>query len=198
MSKDSVTRKAAPAVSDEREAELLDRLSAGDNEAFGQLLRAYQPRVYGLVRKLVTRREEAMELTQDIFLAAFRSKGRFDPRRSFKSWLFGIAVNLCRNHRRAGARREQATLLEPGVMPMWREAEPSAEEDLAAEGAKALVQRHLAGLSPDDREILLLRYREELSYADMSRIYRRPETVLKMRVHRAFKRLEALVKGELQ
>ncbi len=180
------------------EQALLARSAAGDIDAFGDLLRAYQPRVFGLVRRLVVRRDEAMEVTQEVFLQAFKTRARFDRNRGFRSWLFGIALNVCRNHLRRASRREQPQDLAPTAEVLWSEQAASPEQLLMQQDGTGMVQRLLLRLSPDDRALLLFRYHQDLSYRELSEVYGRPESVLKMRVHRAFKRLQALVLGELQ
>lgn len=179
------------------ERELRER-ALEDEEAFTALLRYYQPHVLRLVSRWVRRREEAMELTQDTFLHAFRSRERYDSARPFRSWLFQIAVNLTRNYIRAASRREAAWGSEPGERGLWASGHQASDEVLARQQERALVERALAQVSDDDRALLLLRYTEELSYEELEQIYGKSSNVLKMRVHRALKRLRAAAEEMLQ
>src|SRR5580704_6823654 len=77
------------------EAALIDRCRKQDFEAFGKLVDAYQNRVFGFVRRMVPRAEEAADVTQEVFIKAFQNFGRFDGRCSVRTWLFRIAYNLC-------------------------------------------------------------------------------------------------------
>ncbi len=177
------------------EQALVTRARAGESEALGELLRFYQARVFGLVLRYVGRRDEAAEVTQEAFLQAFRSIHRFEEGRPFRPWLFQLAVNVCRNHRRLGARREVATEVLPEGQSMWTQEQARADERLSSRSELAQLEQLLGNLTPDDRTLLLLRYNEELPYEELARMYRRPQAVLKMRVHRALKRLRQLATG---
>ena len=90
------------------EAALLERARGGDREALGALLGAYQDRVFSLIRRWVFRDDHAAELTQETFVRAFTSIGRFELGRPFRPWLFKIAIHVCKNYGRAAARRERS------------------------------------------------------------------------------------------
>lgn len=177
------------------EAALIRRSRDGDGDAFGELLRFYEARVLGLVRRFVARRDEALELTQEVFLQAFKSAARFEQGKPFRPWLFKIAVNVCRNHRRLGARRESPTELAGDEQGMWSSRLPAPETALHERADRAQVERLLASLAEDDRALVVLRFHEDMPYGELARIFKRPEAVLKMRVHRALKRMRALAEG---
>ena len=171
------------------ERERIARSAAGDIEAFGELLASYQSRVFSLVARWVGRPDEAHELTQETFLIAYRERERFDAKRPFRPWLFKIAVNVCRNHMRRHARREQPQVMATQSESLWRLAEASPEESASSTEEAARVIAALGSLSADDRGILLLRFREDLGYAELAQVTGRPQALLKVRVHRALKRL---------
>jgi RNA polymerase sigma-70 factor (ECF subfamily) len=128
-------------------------------------------------------------------MKAFLGMARFDPDRRFLPWVLGIAVNVCRNHRRAGARREVASDDVPGAEPLWSRPAPSPLEHLEISERAKLVHDWLDRLSADDRAILLLRYAEGLSHHELGEAYGRPEVVMRMRLHRAWKRLLGHIEG---
>jgi len=179
------------------ERELVRRGRTGDSEALGELLRTYQARVFGFVRRYVGRRDEAAEIVQEAFLQAFKSIDRFEEGRPFRPWLFKIAVNVCRNHRRLGQRRELPQEVLPDASALWQE-HPAVAPDAAlfTHASAAELEGWLATLTAEDRALLLLRYSEEMSYQDLATLYSRPQGLLKMRVHRAIGRLRALAMGE--
>ncbi|MCE9558900.1 MAG: sigma-70 family RNA polymerase sigma factor [Armatimonadetes bacterium] len=74
---------------------LVEKCRRQNYEAFGQLVDAYQSRVLGFVRGMVHNSEEALDITQEVFIKAFQAFGRFDGRSSLRTWLFRIAYNLC-------------------------------------------------------------------------------------------------------
>lgn len=183
---------ARPALDTEWEEPYRRRAARGDREAMGELLRRYQARVFGFVVRLVGRPAEACEVTQEVFVQALRAQHRLDPRRPFRPWLFKIALNVCRNHRRAGARREQAKPIPERADALWRQADASAEERVQARQQEQQVECYLLRLTEKDRELLLLRFVEDNGYRDLAAIYGLPVSVLKMRVHRAIRRLRVV------
>lgn len=178
------------------ETALITRSQAGDTTAFGELLQHYEKRIYSLVRRLVPRQEEAVELTQEAFLQAFKAQPRFRVGSALRPWLYQIAINVCRNHRRAFSRREQAQVLPEGVPPLWIEAAENPEVEAARRDEGVQVGKLLQRLGQEDRALLLLRFQEEMSYEELRTVYGLPATVLKMRVHRALTRLrQAALRG---
>src|SRR5437588_9961783 len=77
------------------ELALVERCRRQDAEAFGKIVDAYQHRVYGFVRRMVSDTEEAADLAQEVFIRAYQAFGKFDGRSSLRTWLFRIAYNLC-------------------------------------------------------------------------------------------------------
>jgi len=173
----------------------LARAQKGDAQAFGDVLKRYQTRIYSLVRRLVARPAEAQELTQEVFLQAFKSQARFDPNRPFRPWLYRIAVNVCQNHRRHASRRELAQPPLDHLTPLWGALPATPEQAAVHQDDAQRLETYLLRLKPSDRELLLLRFWEELDYAELVRIYHLPQTVLKMRVHRALNTLRQWVEG---
>lgn len=186
-----VQRPRPVPIAPDWELDLRQRAHGGDTEAFGDLLRRYQGRVFSLVLRLVSREDEAQELTQEVFLQAFKSRQRFDAARPFRPWLLKIAVNVCRNHRRNSARREYPGELPNGAEPLWASPLPDGEQRTSRNETARALDAALGRLPADDRALLLLRFCEGLNYDELGTVYHRPQTVLKMRVHRAVKRLRA-------
>ena len=95
-----------------------------------------------------------------------------------------------------GARREVPSEVGPDAEGMWTKGGGTPESAALRQADAQRLDHLLATLSPDDRTLLLLRYSEELPYDELARMYHRPQGMLKMRVHRALKRLQQLAQGE--
>jgi len=188
-----------PVGSSETQAWIRDRPGEGedDGDAFSQRCRENQARLYSWVRRMIHREAEAIEVTQDVLIQAFRASHKYDPHRPFRPWLYKIALNTCRNHLRKAAQRECPADVSHDV-GMWSTSPMTPEQTTGATETAHMLDRHLAVLTPNDSALLLLRYCEELSYAELKQVFGLPQTVLKMRVHRALKRLRDLVDGEGQ
>lgn len=182
------------------ERALLLAARAGDVEAFGRLLRLYERRVYSLVRRVVWRQDEAVEVTQEVFLEAYRSQHRFDASRPFRPWLFKIAVHCCRKAARKKSFGEQPAeiALHDTEAPLWGRPDDNPEQLVSRKETAEQLGRCMSQLNEGDRALLLLRFWESMPYAQLRSVYGVPETILKMRVHRALKRLRGLMAEAMQ
>jgi RNA polymerase sigma-70 factor (ECF subfamily) len=173
------------------EQERVKRAKSGDREAFGELLRHYQPRVFSLVLRWIRHRDEAHELTQEAFLIAFRERHGFDWERPIRPWLFKIAINVCRNHRRR--RRPDVGVRDDVEGALWQADVASAETSVIAGEEGEAIRRAIQQLEPEARTLLLLRFFEDMTYDELAAVYARPTTLLKVRLHRAVGRLRRIV-----
>ncbi len=139
--------------------ELVRRAQGGDREAFGELTRLYAPLVTGAILSRVGRFQDAEDLVQETFLRALRQIGRLDDPTRVGAWLYGIAVNVVREHRRA---KPAPAALSPDVPEPRREAGPAVDAD-ALRGC-------LEGLPEGLREIFVLRHIQNLSYRTLGQI----------------------------
>lgn len=174
--------------------ELAVAASRGSEEAFRELVERFERPVFSLIVRIVRRPELAEELAQDTFVKAWRALERFDPGRKFSSWLFKIAHNSALDSlRRKG--EEPLSLDEPvaeGESPRELPADPNAEDPLlrlTARGAGRALERAIAGLRPQYREVLLLRFAEGLAYEEIAEVVGAPLGTVKVHLFRARKEL---------
>ena len=164
------------------------QVRAGDAEAFAGLVDRHYDRCARIAFRILGNREDAEEAIQDAFLRAFRALGSYEDRERFSAWLTRILVNQCRTVR-ARVERREAVFSELDV----HAAEVFVHAD-APDTVWPDLDRALAQLPPDQREAIVLRYADDLTYEEMARITGAGESALKMRVQRAFTRLRALLK----
>jgi RNA polymerase sigma-70 factor, ECF subfamily len=160
-------------VSDER---LMLAFSQGSSEAFTELFSRYKEPIYGFFRRRVAGSAHAEELTQETFLALVRSATRYQPRALFRTYLYAIGFRKLRAHHRKAAFR--ATFFgqrNPAPDPAKRDATESG----------LWVRRAVEKLEPMDREILLLREFEQLSYAEIADLLQLPLNTVRSRLFRA-------------
>jgi RNA polymerase sigma-70 factor (ECF subfamily) len=171
----SETAPADPSVALDR---LVVRSRRGDLEAFGELVRLHQERIFNFLCGLCGNAHDAEDVAQDTFIKAFRAVNRFDGTGSFTSWLYMIAKRTALNHFRANKR--------------WSGEEPPEEVE-AMNPALLLEQREEQGsiwaaarrLKRDQFEALWLRYGEGFSIAETARIMRTNQIRVRVLVHRA-------------
>jgi RNA polymerase sigma-70 factor, ECF subfamily len=152
--------------------QLVLEFQQGSCEAFRELFERYREPVYGFFRRRLENPARAEELAQECFLALLRNASRYEPRASFRSYLYGIAMNMLFAERRKTGRETVGTKM----------LEPRAEEDL---DAGLWIRRALEQLDANDREILMLREYEQLSYAEIAGMLRLPVNTVRSRLFRA-------------
>lgn len=181
-------QKRMKARMDDAQNELAGRAQAGDRQAFTQLVRSYQDRVFHFILRMHGGRDEAMDLTQETFLKAFRALPGWQPEARFSTWLFQIARNATLDVLRRRQRIEFVSLdesSEEGEAIDPRDGARLPDEKLADQQRMALLEGALRALPPEQREVLLLRELEGMSYADIAAMLGIEAGTVKSRLARA-------------
>jgi RNA polymerase sigma-70 factor, ECF subfamily len=157
----------------------------GDQDAFAELVYAYQDSVYNLCYRLLSERTEAEDAAQEAFLRAYLNLQRYDPSRSFKTWLLTIASNHCIDRLRR--RRMKWLSIEEDPLPnlTLSSDEPEPEDETVLREQSAEIQAILNTLSPDYRAAVILRYWYDYSYSEIADILDTTESAIKSRLFRA-------------
>lgn len=166
---------------------IIHRVLDGDVEAFSGLVDRHYDRCARIAVRILGNREDAEEAIQDAFLRAFRALGDYEDRERFSAWLTRILVNQCRTVL-AKSRRREAVFLDIESCGIDLVAEAGSEDGAWPDLEHALMQLPVA-----QREAVVLKYSDDLTYEEMARITGAGESALKMRVQRAFARLRALL-----
>ena len=177
------------------EEKLVKDAIRGEASAFGSLYDRYQPRIYRFVYLKVSHREEAEDLTHQIFLSAWQNMASFSPREGvpFSAWLYGIARNKIIDHYRV---RRQAISLEDANQETFQIA-PASDRNAELALMTTRIRSALKTMSADFREVIILRFVEEMSIKETSAIMNKSNGAIKILQHRAIKALrESLAKQE--
>ena len=171
------------------DAELVQRCLAGEERAYGLLLRKYKRPVFSLVYRMVRQREEAEELASEAFFKAFRALASYDPEQPFSSWIFKISSNLSIDWLR---KRKLETSSLDDEDSVWEvpDERPTAEEALERRQTMRIVEEAIGKLAPDYRVVVLLRHHEERSYEEIADILGLPLGTVKIRLFRAREELK--------
>ena len=161
---------------------------AGDPDAFAVLVGRYYDRYARYAVHMLGNREDAEEALQDAFLRAYRSLAQYEERERFGAWLYRILVNQCRT---VAAQRRRRELAFPDVDPAAADGPATAgpADDPAGERLDAL----LALLPPDQREAVVLKYTEDLTFEEMAAVTGAKVSTRKLRVKRALERLRKAI-----
>jgi RNA polymerase sigma-70 factor (ECF subfamily) len=162
------------------DAEVITRVLSGDVEAFGILIRRYEPGLHRFATRMLGSADAAADAVAEGLVRAYRHlRGCREPAR-FRTWVYRIVVNRCKSHL---ARRPSGDLSLDDLPPL---PDP-ADNAMALERAEqlTLVTRALAALTAEKREAFVLKHVEGLSYEEMAVVTGARVPTLKMRVHRA-------------
>ena len=158
------------------------RARAGDTAAFAALVRRHQDRVFGFILRMLDARDEAMELTQDVFVKAWQALPGWRPEARFSTWLLQIARNAALDQLRR-RRVVQFAPLDDGMDVA--DTAPGPEARYASRQRQALLENALQQIAAEHREILLLREVEDLSYGELAAVLGIAEGTVKSRLARA-------------
>jgi RNA polymerase sigma-70 factor (ECF subfamily) len=178
---------------DIEEAEWIKRVQRGEREAFAPLVELHERRVRSLVFHLVRRRDEVDDIAQEIFIKAFKGIRSYNFRSSFGTWLGRIAANHCYDY----LRREQKAR----ISYFWQMSEDSSQRLEEAAGktdalpvdeevaVRDLADKLLARAPAADRVVLVLKEIEDRSVEEVAEILKLRVSTVKVRLHRARKRM---------
>jgi RNA polymerase sigma-70 factor (ECF subfamily) len=185
------------------EAEFIARLVARDEGAFNELVTTYERRVFVLVFRMLGRRDEAEDLAQEVFVQVFKAIDQFRGDSKLSTWIYRIAVNLCKNRAKYLSRRHSNAQDDVDAMadrlPLSAAKGVSVGDvsrpDELVEGMQLelVVKRAIAAIDADFREVLILRDVEDLSYEEIASVTGLPEGTVKSRIHRGRAQLRGLV-----
>ncbi len=164
----------------------------GERGAFDALMRREKAGLYAFVRRYVGDADEAMDVVQDSFVAAWRSFGRYDPSRPFGVWLRTIALNKCRDQ----ARRAKVRRLFLGAFAAEPAAPTADPRDDERDIALARLDQAIARLPARYREPLLLTTAGRLSHEEAGRVLNLSAKAVEMRLYRARRDLAAIIAEE--
>lgn len=182
----------------EQEATIIKQVLEGDVNAFEGLVKEYEKNVYNLALRMTGDPEDAADMAQDAFIKAYSSLSSFRGDSKFSVWLFRIVSNLCLDFLRSRKRRPTVSLsvendegedMEFEIADESQSPETLLEQKLTREA----VRCGLDSLPPEQRQILLLREIQGLSYEEIAQVLELESGTVKSRIFRARKRLSAFL-----
>jgi len=160
----------------------------GDREAFGRLVEKYERRIFNLALRICGDYEDAMDVTQTVFVRAFDRLETFDPSRKFFSWLYRMGVNESLNQVKRQSRIVHVEFDRPSHAP-------GPEQQLIRKESNGLVQTALKRLGDDLRVAIILRHFVDLSYSQMAEVLGIQEKTVKSRLYSARQRMKEMLTG---
>jgi RNA polymerase sigma-70 factor, ECF subfamily len=180
------------------ERELIGQCLQGDTDAFADLVRRYQDRIYNTVYRMTGHAEDAQDMAQEAFLKAYSALGQFQSNASFYTWLYRIAVNVCLSRRRRQKRAPATVSVDAG--PEGRDLPDDTEHTRPSRRAeqteaRQAVQQAVADLPDDQRAVVVLKDFDGHSYATIAEIVDCPVGTVRSRLHRARTQLKDMLRA---
>jgi RNA polymerase sigma-70 factor (ECF subfamily) len=169
--------------------ELVRRVQAGNTEAFEELVRRYDRRIYNVTYRLMGNEQDASEALQDAFLRAYRFIGKFQFKSSFFTWLYRIATNVCLSKLRKRPKVEtvsiDAAVNEDGDLPLEiPDFKYNPEKMMKQRELRKALQDEVDRLPEDYKSVVVLRDLEGLSNEEVSKVLNLSVAAVKSRLHR--------------
>ena len=166
--------------------ELVDRAKGGDQDSFNQLILRWERPIYALAYRVIGREEDARDVCQDTFLRAFRALPGFKGEAKFSSWLYRIALNLCRDWIRR-QRRAPTVQIPEGVDPVEMVGEQgpaeSIEELVSRRELSAVVEEAMALLPEEQRTAIVLKEYHGMTFQEIADLQGCPLSTVKTRLY---------------
>jgi RNA polymerase sigma-70 factor (ECF subfamily) len=175
--------------------QIIERTLAGETDAFGLLVRRWERPIYGLSFRMLGRDEDARDVCQETFLAAFRNLNKFRGDAKFSSWIYRIALNACHSKlRKNGTASEYSLDLEDDDGRKFElpdlSAEPAADR-LQRDERAVLVRRALQALPAEMRQVIIMKEYHEMTFAEIAEVMQLPVSTVKSRLYTGLQQMRA-------
>lgn len=176
----------------DNESEIIHKVLSGKREAFETLVEKYEKLIYNLSYQLTNSTEDAFDISQETFLKAYKSLGSFRGDCKFSTWLYKICNNVANDYLRSKQRKQTISLTvydeedeKEEQLDIADEVNENPDEQLLKKERIEAVREAIAALSPDHREVIVLRDIEGYSYDEISEILDLEIGTVKSRINRA-------------
>ncbi len=176
---------------------LIKQFLNGDASAFKKIAIKYNPMVYTLAYRVLKNREEAEELTQDVFIKVFKSLKTFNNKSKLSTWIYRITYNTSINKLKSQKRRVETTLIDDST-EFCNTSQPDASNIITEKENKKIINDSILKLPEIDRIIITLYYYEELSVKEIAEVTELTLQNIKVRLFRSRQRLFDILKDVIK
>lgn len=169
------------------EQALIKKVQSGDNDAMNSLISGYYQSIFAFFYKNTGNYHQSKDLTQEVFIKMVAGISKYRPKTPFKNWLFTIASNHLKNYYRTLSRRPECVEITDEYI--------TTTNDIADVGVENDIKVALNHLPPEQREAVILRYYNEFSIKEISRITGAMETTVKARIRYGLEKLKTELEG---
>ncbi len=181
---------------------LLEKAKSGDVAAFESLIQGCQKKVFNIALRMLENKDDAFEVSQEVFIKIFRSLSNFKGNSSFSTWVYKITVNICLDEIR---KRKNARVLSLDETVKYKDSEvqlqiqddgPTPDIEAEKNEIKRVVNNAIKDLNEEHRMVIILRDIQGFSYEEISQMTSCPEGTVKSRLNRARQSLKEILKSK--
>jgi len=171
------------------DADLVRQCLAGNQRAYEALVRKYEKPIFNVALRMLRDRDDAMDVTQTVFVKAYEKLNLFDEKREFFSWIYRIAINESINLSKRDKRLDE---YESGITAALA---PTQEDQHSADALTEEINRAIEMLKLDYRMVIVLKHFHDFSYQEMADVLGIPEKTVKSRLFSARQQLKEILSG---
>jgi len=172
---------------------LVDAFKSGSERAFNELFLAFQRPIYYLAFRMVQNHNDADEIVQKTFMQVYKNIKYFRGESSFKTWLYRIAINQCKDHLKSREHRTIKISMETPVMKKLKNADESPVQKILKNEQTKMLIRTIERLSQQQKTAVMLRIFEDMAFKDIANVLECKESTAKVHFHQAIIKMKALV-----
>jgi len=180
-----------------KEQELIEEIRSGNTRAFSGFVDNYKDLVYTLSLRLMSNREEAEEVSQDVFIKIFKSLKNFKGDSKVSTWVYRITYNTCLDRIKKNKKKQRHVDVDYVKEVAFSDVDDALEK-MVREEKSELINKCLAKLPAEDAGVLTLYYFEEKNLTELEKILNLSANTVKVRLFRARKKLAAIMEANLQ
>lgn len=181
---------------DMQDSELISAFKNGDITGYNEIVRRYQKQVYWVIRKMVNSHDDADDLTQEVFIKIYSALKSFREESNLFTWLYRIATNYSINHIRKI--KVKNTVSFEIVTEQVESKEKRSDETIDEKARRKILEKAIETLPAKQRAVFNLRYNENLSYEDISKIMNKSVGGIKANYFHAVKKLGDFLKTKIE
>jgi RNA polymerase sigma-70 factor (ECF subfamily) len=174
---------------------LVERFKGGDKKAFEELVLKYQKEIYFLAYRMVLTKEDAADVVQETFVQVFRKIHQFRSSSAFKTWLYRIAMNQCKNFLRTLKKNRESALVEDYILTNPKDSQPDI---LLREERLRVITERIEKLPKKQKAILILRIYQNLSYNEIAEIVGGSVGSARVNFHHAIENIKRLMGKDIE
>jgi RNA polymerase sigma factor (sigma-70 family) len=176
--------------------ELIDKFKNGDQFSFNEIVKRYQKRIYMVIRRMVDDHDDADDIMQDVFIKVHDSLKNFRGESGIYTWMYRIAVNLSINFLNKKKLRKffhYEDLIQPLIS-----SDEKPDDTMERKEKAELIEKAIESLPQKQKLAFVMRYYDDMSYEEISKILKKSVGALKANYFHAFKKIEEYIKSEVQ